>query len=98
MAAELLSACLMGVPCRYDGQGKPTSLGPGPWVPVCPEVVAGFGVPRPAIERSGDQILVVDTREDVTAPLSKACETIVERAVSLSIIEQGVYGAAGVWQ
>ncbi len=83
--AELLSACLMGVPCRYDGRGKPVALGSGPFVPVCPELLAGFGVPRPAIERSGDRVVVVDTREDVTDPLATACDTIVERAVSLSI-------------
>lgn len=54
-----VSACLLGIPCRYDGthkggmsperllQGK-KEMSPRPEVlPLCPEVLAGLGVPRP---------------------------------------------------
>ncbi len=47
-----ISACLLGQPVRYDAGHKRDgflveTLGPHvEWVPVCPEVEAGFGVPR----------------------------------------------------
>ena len=49
----LISACLLGAPCRYDGTGK---LEPAlerlraqghTLVPVCPEVLGGLPTPRP---------------------------------------------------
>lgn len=52
----LISACLLGAPCRYDGTGK---LEPAlerlraqghTLVPVCPEVLGGL--PTPALRRS----------------------------------------------
>jgi len=54
----VVSACLLGQPCRWDGG---TLLVPdlGPWLagaqplPVCPEVLAGLGVPRPPMHWDG---------------------------------------------
>lgn len=47
----LVSACLLGVPCRYDGKSKPwqeilnsSKIIP---VPVCPEQLGGCSTPRP---------------------------------------------------
>lgn len=65
MATYLVSACLLGVACRYDGGSKPSlsvaALVEG-WrargdacVTVCPEELGGLGTPRPAAElRGGD--------------------------------------------
>ncbi|HEY8924073.1 MAG TPA: DUF523 and DUF1722 domain-containing protein [Polyangia bacterium] len=50
-----VSACLLGSKVRFDGQHKRDSfltdeLGPlVEWVPVCPEVEVGMGVPREAV-------------------------------------------------
>ena len=47
-----ISRCLLGEPVRYDGGHKRDQflvdvLGQHvEWVPVCPEVEAGFGTPR----------------------------------------------------
>jgi uncharacterized protein YbbK (DUF523 family) len=58
-----VSACLMGQPVRYDGGHKhaPDALGPllaDPHVivlPICPEMLAGMGCPRPPVHfASGD--------------------------------------------
>ena len=66
----LISACLLGLPCRYDGTGKllteVTALkGKVEWIPVCPEQLGGLATPRPSAERVGQRVL---TREgaDVT--------------------------------
>lgn len=48
----LISACLLGVSCRYDGASKPHSLAAAlarchELVPVCPEQLGGLATPRP---------------------------------------------------
>jgi uncharacterized protein YbbK (DUF523 family) len=50
-----VSSCLLGTAVRYDGQHKRNDflvdeLGPlVEWVPVCPEVEVGMGVPRESV-------------------------------------------------
>ncbi len=62
---RLVSACLLGQDCRYDGRSKPASAvitQVETWraagdevVAVCPEELGGLGTPRPAAElRGGD--------------------------------------------
>ncbi|HUS65664.1 MAG TPA: DUF523 domain-containing protein [Kofleriaceae bacterium] len=72
----LVSACLLGVRCRFDGQDRedPAAVarvaGDAELLPVCPEVLARFGVPRPAITLSPDGKVATDARgNDVTAAL-----------------------------
>jgi len=68
----LVSACLCGDPCRYDGKAVPCDdptflnwLDEGRFVQVCPEVLAGLGVPRGESQRRGDRVFTIDGR-DVT--------------------------------
>jgi uncharacterized protein YbbK (DUF523 family) len=54
----LVSACLLGERCRYDGAVCPSAavqaaLAGKEVVPVCPEAGSGLGTPRPAIELYG---------------------------------------------
>ncbi len=55
-----ISSCLLGQEVRYDGGHKrdhyiTDTLGKFfVWVPVCPELEAGFGVPRPTLRLEGD--------------------------------------------
>jgi uncharacterized protein YbbK (DUF523 family) len=64
-----VSACLLGERVRYDGRDKRHAwlvdvLGPRvEWVPVCPEVEAGFGTPREPMNlaRTRDHRLVLVT-------------------------------------
>ena len=65
-----VSSCLLGQKVRYDGGHKhdrfvTDQLGPWvEWVPVCPEVEAGLGLPRPTmhLSRKGQEIRVVETK------------------------------------
>ncbi|MBU0704573.1 MAG: DUF523 domain-containing protein, partial [Chloroflexi bacterium] len=60
----LVSACLLGFPCAYDGSGRLEAellaLAARGWVvPICPEVAGGLGIPRPPAEivgRDGDDV------------------------------------------
>ncbi len=56
----LVSACLLGIPCRWDGKTARNPLDPsmvgGKHIcitPVCPEQLAGFPTPRSPVEISG---------------------------------------------
>ena len=55
-AKLLVSACLLGRPCRYDGRSCPSDAvgalsDQAEWVPVCPEVMGGLPTPRVPCER-----------------------------------------------
>ena len=74
----LISACLLGCRCRYDGASKPQ-----PWiaalaerhtlVPVCPEQLGGLSTPRPPAERCGVRV-VTRAGGDVTAQYRRGAE------------------------
>lgn len=54
----LVSACLLGAACRYDGgsRGDPrltAALAGKAIVPICPEAAGGLGIPRPPVELTG---------------------------------------------
>ena len=58
----LVSACLLGFPCRYDGRAKPhegvlSLLEIHTLIPFCPEIYGGLATPRPAAERQGDRVM-----------------------------------------
>ncbi|MCL3776714.1 DUF523 domain-containing protein [Actinomyces sp. 186855] len=54
----IVSACLAGVPCRYDATARPdpevvAAVAEGRAVPLCAEVLGSLGVPRPPAEVVG---------------------------------------------
>ena len=58
----MVSACLLGFPCRYDGRAKPhegvlSLLETHTLIPFCPEIYGGLATPRPAAERQGDRVM-----------------------------------------
>ena len=83
-----ISACLLGEKVRFDGGHKQDAFLTGTfgrfveWVPVCPEVEAGFGTPREAMRlvrtEDGVRLLTVKTARDVTATLDEYAERRVE--------------------
>ena len=76
-----ISSCLLGNEVRYDGGHKHDRFLTGTmgqyfeWVPACPEVEIGLGIPRPTLrlERHGDEIRMVmpKTEQDHTATMRK---------------------------
>jgi len=51
----LISACLCGIPCRYDGTASASPLfstlaAAGIALPLCPEIMGGLEIPRPPCE------------------------------------------------
>lgn len=69
-APVLVSACLAGQPCRYDGGAFPCPavrklVEQGRAVPVCPEVLGGLPTPRPPMELRQGRV-VTSLGEDCT--------------------------------
>ena len=76
-----MSACLLGAEVRFDGGHKRDRyvtdvLGTHvEWRPVCPELEAGLGLPRPAITlvggERGDRLIVSRDGSDVTDQMAR---------------------------
>ena len=74
----LVSACLLGTPCRYDGRSKADARIQAlaekyELVPVCPEELGGLPTPREPSERQGERIVMRSGR-DVTAEYRRGAE------------------------
>jgi len=76
-----ISQCLLGEPVRYDGGHKRDALLADTlsrqveWVPVCPEVEAGLGVPREPMRLKGTavspRLVTITTSVDHTAAMQQ---------------------------
>lgn len=67
---KIVSACLAGLKCRYDGASKERAeivkmVANGEAIPVCPEQLGGLPTPRTPAELVDDKVLSVKG-EDVT--------------------------------
>ena len=79
----LISACLLGVRCRYDGRAKPlpdelfTRLADKhTLIPVCPEQLGGLPTPRADTQRVGDEVLGKDGENFTKEYAAGAQETL----------------------
>lgn len=76
-----VSSCLLGEAVRYDGGHKRSDAIADElalrcdWIPVCPELEIGLGVPRDPLHLAGDvdgpTMLVTRTGEDLTARMHR---------------------------
>jgi Uncharacterized conserved protein len=62
MPRYVVSACLAGQFCRYDGGSNPDPqvirlVEQGLALPLCPEALSGLPCPRPPCEQRGDRVL-----------------------------------------
>ena len=74
----LVSMCLLGVNCRYDGGGKAMRgiaelMELAELVPVCPESLGGLPIPRVPSERAGERV-IAKNGGDVTASFVRGAE------------------------
>lgn len=83
----LISRCLLGEPCRYDGASRPVeglaelercgyTL-----IPICPETAGGLSTPRSPAERQADGTVINYAGEDVTEAYRSGAEYAVELAL-----------------
>ena len=86
MKRLLISRCLLGEQCRYDGKSKPLPAETlqalrdrYALIPVCPEVLGGLPTPRTPSERQGARV-VMKTGADVTAEYRRGAEAALRAA------------------
>ncbi|MBE6970820.1 MAG: DUF523 domain-containing protein [Ruminococcaceae bacterium] len=83
----LLSACLLGVACRYDGRSKAYPMMEELCrqyhvVPVCPEIMGGLPTPRTPAERLGDRV-ITKSGGDVTENYDRGAQQVLQLARTL---------------
>lgn len=88
---RLVSACLLGLRCRYDGGSNEHSqvvalLDRETLIPVCPEQLGGLPTPRPASEIVRGRVLT-PSGEDQTEAYQRGAEETVALAQRLGVTE-----------
>lgn len=94
----LISGCLLGLRCRYDGERRPLkeeqlallrqhfSL-----IPVCPEQLGGLSTPRDPSERQGDRVVSAkgrDVTEEYRRGAAEALSIAKQSACSLALLKE----------
>lgn len=97
----LVSSCLAGSPCRYDGNARPDAeivagVQDGRAIPACAEQLGGLPTPRPPAEilggdggdvLRGQAVVITDDGEDVTAEFVAGAEKVADLARANGITE-----------
>ena len=85
----LISACLIGLNCKYNGGNNENSklvelMKEKDLIPICPEQLGGLKTPRASDERTQEKVL---TKEgiDVTKEYQKGAEEVLKLAKKLNI-------------
>ena len=110
----LVSACLAGMHCRYDAKAKTDPeivklVVQGKAIPLCPECMAGLGVPRVQTELTDDGSMVLSAKaqaitkngEDVTAAFIRGAQVALrickERDIHKAILKDGSPSCGSTW-
>lgn len=85
----LISACLLGIPCRYDGRdNKIESLNllqqQFDFVPICPEQFGGLSTPRCSCEIQGNKVMSKEGK-DYTREFQEGAEKSLKLAKQWNI-------------
>lgn len=91
----VVSACLAGLACRYDGGSNPCSavmrlVEEHRAIPACPESLAGLPAPRPPCEQCGGRVLSRDGQdltEDFLRGAQKALVIAKEHGCTAAILK-----------
>lgn len=92
----LISACLCGVPCRYDGSARRVErfvrlAESGEALAVCPEVLGGLPVPRPPCEILFGRVLDTAGRDrtaEYTAGAEKTLAIAEKHNICVAILKE----------
>lgn len=95
----LVSSCLMGLACRYDGLSKVhesvrTFLQDKAYILVCPEQMGGLSTPRPPCEMISNDPIAIQTAsgDDCTEAFLKGVVEV-EKILKLYPIEMAILKA-----
>lgn len=80
----IVSACLAGIKCRYNGEASPSEdviklIKSGRAIPLCPEQLGGLSTPRGAAEIKDGRVFTIDG-EDLTEKFQFGANEVLEFA------------------
>ena len=89
MEKILVSACLLGLNCKYDGVNNYSEeidefLKDYDVIPICPEIMGGLPTPRVPSEVLGDKVITKEGK-DVTLQFKKGAEEVLFLAKKYNI-------------
>ncbi|KKN97156.1 hypothetical protein LCGC14_0161210 [marine sediment metagenome] len=92
MGVKLVSACLIGVNCRYDGKSKLDRkclklFKKRELMPVCPEQLGGLSIPREPAEIKKSGKVLTKNGKDVTKNFNKGAKEVLKITKNLKIRE-----------
>ena len=95
MKNVLISACLFGEKCRYDGgdnliESLDKIRNLCNLIPVCPEVMGGLSTPRNPSEIVGERVISnvgKDVTEEYTKGAEKALKTAIENGCEFALMK-----------
>ncbi len=101
MVKILVSACLLGVNCKYNGKNNYTNLNLDDYevIPFCPEVSGGLSIPRDSCEILNNKVISInneDRTHNFIDGANKALELCIKHNIKLAILKEkspscGVY-------
>ena len=88
---KLCSACLLGIKCRYDGNGKKDKKvielsRKEALISVCPEQMGGLATPRESSEIKNGKVFT-QSEKDITENLQRGAEEVLKLAKLFDIKE-----------
>jgi len=88
---KVVSACLAGIKCRWDGDAKPCQkvielVKQGEAIPICPEQLGGLSTPRMSAEQKGNKVFTKNG-QDVTAEFVMGAKESLKIAKSVKCTE-----------
>ena len=95
MKKILVSACLLGENCKYNGKNNyhpelETMLADAQVLRVCPELLAGFGTPRPCVELANGVAINAhgeSVHAQLCAGVKRAMEAIAGEDIAYAILQ-----------
>lgn len=96
MKKIIVSACLLGAPCRYDGKSKPCNevislSNLYELIPICPEMLGGLKTPRIPAEIKGEKVIRkdgIDVTENYKIGAKKSLEIAKEQNCKIAILKE----------
>lgn len=98
MEKLIISACLLGRPCRYDGgsKGLNSSITDAlrakyQLIPVCPECMGGLAIPRQPSERKGELVVMKDgtnVTESFLLGARRTLDTALENGCTCALLKE----------
>lgn len=97
MEKILISACLIGINCKYNGKNNYIDLieklkQKYELIPICPETLGGLSIPRDPSEIINDKVISInnkDVTDNFILGANKALQIAINNNITIAILKDG---------